>query len=166
MTEYNFAMTKWMYGTGGGSGFPEDFGGRWEEREELELFAHYAQSGTCDYLAYILMYDKSVGFTLNAVNDPAPKNTVMENGMPSAKDGKQVTGGKRRRGEKLLLEQTKRVTEMMGQAMKDVVQPLIEVVRLQANGNGMDSNSGSMGSATQGGGYDNTTAVGGDAAAV
>ena len=128
MKEYNYAMNKWMH-TGGGSGFPEDFAGNWEEREELELFAYYAKHGSVDYLAYIMMCDKQVGFTLNAVNDPAPKNTVMENETAGSEStGKYGQGGKRSCDETRLIEQMDRMTEMIGKVMKDTVGPLIESI--------------------------------------
>ena len=73
LKEYSHAMSKWKMGTGGGSGAPEDFAGSWRERENLELFANYAsQAGKCDYLAYILMYDKEVDYIIDSINDPAP----------------------------------------------------------------------------------------------
>ena len=82
-------MQKWKNGTGGGSGAPENYCD-WDKREG-EKFSNYAEKGSCDYLAYIYMLDQQTGFAFNNINDPAPDNTILEDGNEpsgSAQKGK------------------------------------------------------------------------------
>ena len=74
---YNATWQKWTMGTGGGPGAEENFQD-WENRKETEKFADYAEHGSCDWQAYAYMCDKRAGFILNAINDPAPTDTVRE----------------------------------------------------------------------------------------
>ena len=126
MKDYNEAMRKWKMETGGGSGAPENFSGNWQDRENLELFSHYADKGSCDHLAYILMYDKDVGYTLNAVNDPAPEHTVMENGVPGGDAGGNKDGRKETKAEKRIAKQGKEIASMFGTVMKESIAPLVQ----------------------------------------
>ena len=132
MKKYNAAMKRWKMETGGGPGAPENFAGKWEDRENLELFSNYADSGSCDYLAYILMYDKDVGFTLNAVNDPAPAHTVMENGL--AGGGVNEKGERKRtRGEIRMAKEAKEIATMFGSVITDSIGPLMKSITTTPN---------------------------------
>jgi len=75
---YNCAMKKWQKGTGGGSGAPENFCD-WGDRDG-EIFSNYASSGKGDYLGWIYMLDKDIGYAFNMMNEPPPESSVMEDG--------------------------------------------------------------------------------------
>ena len=131
MKEYNYAMFNWKKGTGGGSGAPEDFAGDWKERECLELFSDYGQFGDCDYLAYILMYDQKVGYVIDAVNDPAPPETLMENGIggvAEAGSGPSTNNPKQSKAEERLAMQAKSITELFGTVFNQAVAPLVKTL--------------------------------------
>ena len=75
---YNIAMKKWQKGTGGGSGAPENFCD-WGDRDG-EMISNYASAGKGDYLAWIYMLDKDIGYAFNMINEPPPEMSVMEDG--------------------------------------------------------------------------------------
>ena len=125
MKLYNNAMQRWKMETGGGAGAPENFAGKWDSRENLELFSHYGNNASCDYLAYILMYDKEVGYTLNAVNDPAPEHTVMENGLAGG-DPNSNSNRKRTRAEERMAIQGKQIATMFGNVITSSIGPLLK----------------------------------------
>ena len=74
--EYSKAFKRWTSGTGGGSGAPADFAD-WDKIDET-WFANYAQPGKGDYLAWIYMVDKSIGYIFNTIHDPPPASTTLE----------------------------------------------------------------------------------------
>jgi hypothetical protein len=74
---YNVAMKKWKMGTGGGSGYPENYCD-WNTRD-AEYFSNYhGSAGKSDALAWIYMLDKSLGYIFNIVNDPPRADSVMQ----------------------------------------------------------------------------------------
>ena len=80
---YNVAMKKWKKGTGGGSGYPENYC-NWNTRDD-ELFSNYhGAAGKSDALAWIYMLDKSLGYVFNVINDPPRADSVMEDGMQTS----------------------------------------------------------------------------------
>ena len=83
MAEYKVAMYKWRSGTGGGSGTPKDYH-KWNTRD-AKLFSNYGgmKGGAPvmkDYLGYMMMTDKDSGWAFLSTFQPAPKNTVLEDG--------------------------------------------------------------------------------------
>ena len=126
-------MEEWYRG---GSGAPEDFAGDWKERDCLEYFSNYGQYGKCDYLAYILMYDKNVGYILDSVNDPAPPHTIMENGVAGVSDtttGNDTVGGRKSKAEERMVQQAENITKMFGTVFTQAVAPLIESLNGRTN---------------------------------
>jgi len=84
MKKYAVVSERWKSGTGGGSGFPENYE-NWEERDD-ELFANYDSTKGKHYTAWVYMVDKSIGFILNAKNDPVPLDVHLEDGQtPNSK---------------------------------------------------------------------------------
>ena len=122
--KYNHCWQKWTKGTGGGSGAEEDFE-NWEKREMTEKFADYAASGSCDMMAYIYMLDKDVGFMINAINDPAPSETVLEDG--EKKQPATSTPAKRRKTAQ------DRIAENVS-SFNDMMKSTLQVVREAFNG--------------------------------
>ena len=88
VSEYNIAWQKWTKRTDRGSDKSMNFKD-WGTREDSEKFTDYAEYGSVDYLAYIYMMDKTKNFHLNIIQDPAPKDPVVEDGTFNVdKDGK------------------------------------------------------------------------------
>ena len=128
--EYNIAWQKWTKGTGGGSGDSEHFKD-WETRNDTEKFANYAEYGSVDYLAYIYMLDKSKNFPLNAIHDPAPKDTVMEDGTSNVgKDGKTR---RRKTASDRAKESVKEMTEGLNDIMTNAVKLLTSTMTAGTN---------------------------------
>ena len=79
---YNLAMKKWKSGTGGGSGYPENYCD-WNTCDEELLSNYHGSPGKSDALAWIYMLDKSLGYIFNVINDPPPAGSVMQDGVPT-----------------------------------------------------------------------------------
>lgn len=79
MTDYSKSLKNWQKGTGGGSGYPENYSD-WNERD-AELFTNYASAGKGDYLAWIYMLDQKEGFIFNIANAPAPDDSILADGV-------------------------------------------------------------------------------------
>ena len=78
------------------------------------------------------MYDKDVGFTLNAVNDPAPAHTVMENGL--AGGGVNEKGERKRtRAEIRVAKEAKEIATMFGSVITDSIGPLMKSITTTPN---------------------------------
>jgi hypothetical protein len=81
ISNYNKGLTKWKLNTGGGPGATEDFGDNINRGRDDEAFTKYGPwVGNRDDLAWVYMVDKSISFAFNTVNDPAPADSVMEDG--------------------------------------------------------------------------------------
>ena len=130
---YNHCWQKWTKGTGGGSGAEEDFG-QWKRRENTEKFADYAENGSSDMMAYIYMLDKDVGFILNAINEPAPSNTIMEDG-DKKKSGLETPTKKRKTAQDKIAETASSFNEMM----KSTLQVMKEAFIKEINTDGEDA---------------------------
>ena len=136
MKEYDPAWKRWTKGTGGGSGMPEDFH-CWEERENLEEFANYADNRSVECLAYILMLDKKAEYILNTINEPVREDTVMEDGGVS--NGGDGGCSKRRRttAADRIAATTKEITDNMNKSM----QGTLDTVKKLFSGMGDRGNS-------------------------
>lgn len=134
-------MANWKKGTGGGSGAPEDFGGNWKEREHLELFSNYSRYGKCDYLAYILMYDQKAGYIIDAINDPAPPESTMENGTGGEvqnkgdQQGSTTSPPKQSKAEARMAKHVESLTKVLGTVVSEAVDPLIQAIKGTTTGN-------------------------------
>ena len=89
LAEYKVAMHKWKSGTGGGSGAPKDYH-QWDKRD-AKLFSNYGgiKGGVPvkkDYLGYMMMTDIDSGWAFLSSFLPAPKNTVLEDGVQFVHD--------------------------------------------------------------------------------
>ena len=93
LKKYNVSMKKWKMGTGGGSGYPENYSD-WNTRDD-ELFGMYhACASMSDVLAWIYMLDKSLGFIFNAINSPPRLDSTLQDGVDiTATVGKSGTKG-------------------------------------------------------------------------
>ena len=116
LKHYRIASDKWKMDTGGGSGFPKDYV-NWEERND-ELFTNY-DSSSREYLAWIYMLDKSVGFILDAKNDPVPLNVWLEDGTtPSV--GNDSKSRPKRDISDIILEEIKDASKRLEEAITSV----------------------------------------------
>ena len=97
MSEYRISMHKWKSGTGGGSGAPKDYD-NWNTRDQ-KLFSNYGGGkGTRvqkDYLGYMYMVDNESGGAFSASFQPAPKDTVLEDGDDSSGEEEERCGNPR-----------------------------------------------------------------------
>ena len=133
LSEYNSAFQRWTKGTGGGSGADEDFD-NWEERDQLELFANYADHGSVDYLAYLLMLDKSANYVINTINDPAPADTVTEDGASINNSDNQRTP-KRKRKTSTTVDKLASTAKDMQEDMRKMFKETLSVLNGKGEGN-------------------------------
>ena len=119
-------MEKWKKGTGGGSGAPENYCD-WGTRDG-EKFADYAESGSCDYLAYIYMLDEQTGFAFNNINDPAPDDTITED---SNGTGASQNINKSRNNRNTAIDAAKEIGMQFGESMKSTIAILADVMKQQ-----------------------------------
>ena len=136
MPQYNHAWQKWTKGTGGGSGMPENYT-NWEKRECLEKFADYAEHGSIDYLAYMIMLDKQVGYCINTINDPAPDDTVTE-------DETDKTNGRKAKKRKTAAERIADSAMTMSDNMNDMVKDALATLKESFGRNNKKEGSGEM----------------------
>ena len=95
LKKYSLAMKKWRMGTGGGSGYPENYT-NWDTRDD-ELFANYHPcAAMSDALAWIYMLDKTIGFVFNAINSPPPPESVLQDGVEIVNSSKSGSKGIKR----------------------------------------------------------------------
>ena len=123
--EYNKAFKKWTKGTGGGSGSEENFQD-WELREKTEEFANYSNSGSVDYLAYMLMLDKQAGYVINTINESAPDGTVNEDGTMT-RNGKQPNGTPKKK-RKTAVDKVATAAKEMQDDMKDILKETMSIL--------------------------------------
>ena len=73
-----------------------------------------------DYLAYIYMLDKGIGFALNTINDPPPEETILEDGV-ERNIGVTKGGGTKRKFlediDDVLQKSTASFNEMFGESL-------------------------------------------------
>jgi hypothetical protein len=70
--DYQKMMDKWMMGTGGGPGAPENFS-IWQDRDETETAAYIDQA--CDiYLSLVYIWDKQYDFVFVTKKDSLPSH--------------------------------------------------------------------------------------------
>ena len=70
--DYQKMMDKWMMGTGGGPGAPENFA-IWQDRDETETAGYIEQA--CDvYLSLVYIWDKKYDFVFVTKKDPLPSH--------------------------------------------------------------------------------------------
>ena len=70
--DYQKMMDKWMMGTGGGPGAPENFS-IWQDREETETAGYIEQA--CDvYLSLVYIWDKEYDFVFVTKKDSLPSH--------------------------------------------------------------------------------------------
>ena len=121
LAKYNNAMRMWKSGTGGGPGKPEDYA-RWQLRDPEDFATYGGTRGgiRMDYLAYIYMLDKGIGFALNTINDPPPEETILEDGV-ERNIGVTKGGGTKRKFlediDDVLQKSTASFNEMFGESL-------------------------------------------------
>ena len=125
LAEYNVAFRRWTKGTGGGSGSEENFE-NWETREKLEEFANYAQNGSVDYLAYLLMLDKKANYVINTINDEAPAHTVREDGTSARNSNNTPRTPKKKR--KTAMDQVATTAKAIQEDMKGILQESMKLL--------------------------------------
>ena len=113
MTDYSKSLKNWQKGTGGGSGYPENYSD-WNERD-AELFTNYASAGKGDYLAWIYMLDQKEGFIFNIANAPAPDDSILADGVAGGTQegtrGTESSGAKKRKKKGLIDDVGKAINE-------------------------------------------------------
>ena len=77
------------------------------------------------------MYDQKVGYILDAVNDPAPPETIMENGIGGVaaigSDSNQK-GQRKSKAEERLAVQAESITKIFGSIFTETVGPLVKSI--------------------------------------
>ncbi len=74
--EYQVCMKKYMKGTGGGPGAPENFS-TWQTQDETYV-SQYTQQSCNLYLAVVDIWDKQFGFPFVPRRDPMPDNCMID----------------------------------------------------------------------------------------
>ena len=132
MSEYRFAMRKRTSGTGGGSGAPKDYS-NWNTRDMNKFVNYGGGKGKTvvkkDYLAYILMTDKDVGWVFSSSFSPAPRHTVFEDGFDGG-DSRNGRSVRRKTGDSLA-DLGHSICDTVDDTMKRVTSGLLRVAGVE-----------------------------------
>ncbi len=79
-SDYELVMKKYVWGTGGGSGAPENFAD-WQNRHESWMLNYTPQQDAHLYLTIVFMWDKRHGFPLRPPAGKIPCGTVYNDIM-------------------------------------------------------------------------------------
>jgi|AntRauTorckE5430_2_1112549.scaffolds.fasta_scaffold01766_3 hypothetical protein len=126
LRDYSSALVLWKLGTGGGSGAPENFSD-WNARDD-QKFADYGKwVGRRDDLAWVYMVDKNAQFIFNIANEPAPANTILEDGSNASSSHDQ----KGRGGKSNHFNEANDLSKALGETMKQGFAMITEMVKKQ-----------------------------------
>ncbi len=125
-SDYELVMKKYIWGTGGGDGAPENFAD-WQNRHESWLLNYTPQQDAHLYLTIVFMWDKQHGFPLKPPAGKMPPGTGLDDEAEANDSGinSAINTGKQLKGNGDLNSAIKQLTAARKQSTNELLKALV-----------------------------------------